>query len=65
MSFGKFFGYDCDFSQVARVIIIVFTYQIIERILEFSRHQITDIMCAYDPSYRALHRPNENGALEG
>ncbi|XP_015879861.3 sister chromatid cohesion protein SCC2 [Ziziphus jujuba] len=38
--------------------------EIIERILEFSRHQITDIMCAYDPSYRALHRPNENGALE-
>lgn len=22
-------------------------------------------MCAYDPSYRALHRPSENGAVEG
>ncbi|KAF3444847.1 hypothetical protein FNV43_RR14540 [Rhamnella rubrinervis] len=38
--------------------------EIIERILEFSRHQITDVMCAYDPSYRALHRPTENGAIE-
>lgn len=66
MYFGKFFGYHCDFLQVkARLLIIVFTNQIIERILEFSRRQITDIMCAYDPSYRALHRPNENGALEG
>ncbi|KAK8644383.1 hypothetical protein V6N13_123691 [Hibiscus sabdariffa] len=38
--------------------------EIIERILEFSRHQITDIMSAYDPSYRALHKPSENGAVE-
>ncbi|ONI25085.1 hypothetical protein PRUPE_2G279500 [Prunus persica] len=33
--------------------------EIIERILEFSRHQIMDVMCAYDPSYHALHRPIE------
>ncbi|XP_062151070.1 sister chromatid cohesion protein SCC2 [Alnus glutinosa] len=39
--------------------------EIIERILEFSRHQIMDIMCGYDPSYRALHKPSENGELEG
>lgn len=39
--------------------------QIIERILEFTRHQIMDIMCACDPSYRALHRPNENIEFEG
>lgn len=39
--------------------------EIIERILEFSRHQIMDIMSACDPSYRALHKPSENGVLEG
>ncbi|CAJ2665786.1 unnamed protein product [Trifolium pratense] len=38
--------------------------EVIERILEFSRHQITDVMCACDPSYRALYRPSENTALE-
>ncbi|EXB38089.1 Nipped-B-like protein [Morus notabilis] len=38
--------------------------EIIERVLEFSKHQIMDIMCAYDPSFRALHRPTDNGALE-
>ncbi|KAG8662383.1 hypothetical protein MANES_01G097400v8 [Manihot esculenta] len=37
----------------------------IERILEFSKHQIMDVMSAYDPSYRALHKPNENVAPEG
>lgn len=45
--------------------VIFIPYQIIERILEFSRHQIMDLMCAYDPSYRALHKPSENGELEG
>ncbi|XAR51675.1 hypothetical protein NMG60_11006373 [Bertholletia excelsa] len=39
--------------------------EIIERILEFSKHQIGDIMSARDPVYRALHKPNENGTLEG
>lgn len=39
--------------------------EIIERILEFSRRQIMDVMYAYDPSYRALHKPSENGVLEG
>ncbi|KAJ6734812.1 EXPRESSED PROTEIN-RELATED [Salix purpurea] len=39
--------------------------EIIERILEFSKHQIMDVMFAYDPSFRALHRPSENGAPEG
>ncbi|KAJ4707340.1 Sister chromatid cohesion protein [Melia azedarach] len=38
--------------------------EIIERILEFSRHQITDVMSAYDPIYRALHKPIESGVLE-
>ncbi|XWS30178.1 hypothetical protein CRYUN_Cryun24cG0095400 [Craigia yunnanensis] len=38
--------------------------EIIERILEFSRHQIMDIMSACDPSYRALHKPSENGVVE-
>lgn len=39
--------------------------EIIERILEFSRRQVMDIMSAYDPSYRALHRPSDNGVAEG
>ncbi|KAI4346656.1 hypothetical protein L6164_007534 [Bauhinia variegata] len=39
--------------------------EIIERILEFSRRQIMDVMCACDPSYRALHRPIENNIFEG
>ncbi|GER49338.1 sister chromatid cohesion 2 [Striga asiatica] len=36
----------------------------IERILEFSRHQILDVMFTCDPAYRALHKPNYNGALD-
>ncbi|KAK6117427.1 hypothetical protein DH2020_048836 [Rehmannia glutinosa] len=36
----------------------------IERILEFSRHQILDVMFACDPAYRTLHKPNHNGALD-
>ncbi|XP_052198157.1 sister chromatid cohesion protein SCC2 isoform X2 [Diospyros lotus] len=39
--------------------------EIIERILEFSRRQIGDIMSACDPAYRALHKPVDNGTLEG
>ncbi|KAL6961216.1 Sister chromatid cohesion protein 2 [Sarracenia purpurea var. burkii] len=39
--------------------------EIIERILEFSRHQVGDVMSACDPAYRALHKPSENGILEG
>ncbi|KAK3005952.1 hypothetical protein RJ639_017655 [Escallonia herrerae] len=39
--------------------------EVIERILDFSRHQIMDIMSACDPAYRALHKPSENGVLEG
>ncbi|XP_027357770.1 sister chromatid cohesion protein SCC2 [Abrus precatorius] len=42
----------------------LYNEEIIERILEFSRHQIMDVMCASDPSYRALHRPGENTAFE-
>ncbi|KAI3866659.1 hypothetical protein MKW92_002805 [Papaver armeniacum] len=33
--------------------------EVIERVLDFSRHQIMESMCACDPSYRALHKPNE------
>ncbi|KAL1338205.1 sister chromatid cohesion protein SCC2 [Arachis hypogaea] len=42
----------------------IYKEEIIERILEFSRRQIMDVMCASDPSYRALHRPSENTACE-
>lgn len=38
--------------------------EIIDRILDFSRHQITDCMSACDPSYRALHKPTENGGFD-
>ncbi|EPS72382.1 hypothetical protein M569_02375, partial [Genlisea aurea] len=37
----------------------------IERILEFSRHQIMELMFACDPTYRALHKPNFNEPVEG
>ncbi|XP_031740791.1 sister chromatid cohesion protein SCC2 isoform X3 [Cucumis sativus] len=43
---------------------LLYKEEIIERILEFSRRHIMDIMCAYDPSYRALHKVSENGAFE-
>ncbi|XP_031407003.1 sister chromatid cohesion protein SCC2 isoform X3 [Punica granatum] len=43
----------------------LYSEEIIERILEFSRHQITGIMYVYDPSYRALHKPSDNGVAEG
>ncbi|XP_042498933.1 sister chromatid cohesion protein SCC2-like isoform X2 [Macadamia integrifolia] len=39
--------------------------EVIERILDFSRHQIMECMSACDPSYRALHKPSENGTLGG
>ncbi|KAL3526568.1 hypothetical protein ACH5RR_011224 [Cinchona calisaya] len=39
--------------------------EIIERIVEFSRHQIMNVMSACDPAYRALHKPNDIGALDG
>ncbi|CAN1848073.1 Sister chromatid cohesion protein SCC2 [Linum perenne] len=38
--------------------------EIIERILEFSKHQIMDILSAYDPTFRALHKPNEHETYE-
>ncbi|CAI0454365.1 unnamed protein product [Linum tenue] len=39
--------------------------ELIERILEFSKHQILGILSAYDPAFRALHKPNEPEAYEG
>ncbi|XP_058080840.1 sister chromatid cohesion protein SCC2 isoform X2 [Magnolia sinica] len=39
--------------------------EIIERILDFSRHQIMESMLACDPSYRALHKPRENDIFDG
>ncbi|KAK6928115.1 Sister chromatid cohesion C-terminal domain [Dillenia turbinata] len=43
----------------------IYKEEVIERILEFTRHQITDVMSAYDPSYRAMHKPGEGAAFEG
>ncbi|XP_077223251.1 PHD finger family protein isoform X2 [Tasmannia lanceolata] len=39
--------------------------EIIERIIDLSRHHIMESMLACDPSYRALHRPRENGVIDG
>ncbi|KAL8471705.1 hypothetical protein ACS0TY_029084 [Phlomoides rotata] len=39
----------------------IYNEEKIERILEFSRHQMLDVMFACDPAYRALHKPNYNG----
>ncbi|CAN8236312.1 unnamed protein product [Cochlearia groenlandica] len=39
--------------------------EIIERIIEFSRHQMMAVMSAYDPSYRTASKPADNVALEG
>ncbi|XP_042024100.1 sister chromatid cohesion protein SCC2-like isoform X1 [Salvia splendens] len=38
----------------------IYKEEYIERILDFSRHQILDVMFACDPAYRALHKPNYN-----
>ncbi|CAI9780691.1 unnamed protein product [Fraxinus pennsylvanica] len=43
---------------------MLYKEEIIERILEFSRHQIVDVMFTCDPIYRALHKPNNNEAAE-
>lgn len=39
--------------------------EIIERIVEFSRHQVMDVIFGSDPVYRALHKPPEIGIPEG
>lgn len=43
---------------------LLYKEEVIERIMEFCRHQIMDVMAACDPSYRALHKPSENGIVE-
>ncbi|GAA0182989.1 chromatin/chromatin-binding, or -regulatory protein [Lithospermum erythrorhizon] len=42
----------------------IYKEEIIDRIVDFSRHQIMDVMLAYDPSFRAMHKPNNNGTLD-
>lgn len=42
----------------------LYNEEMIERILEFFKYQMMDIMSASDPAYRALHRPSENGNFE-
>lgn len=54
-----------SYRHTASRLIVVYPYQLIERILEFSKHQIADIMSACDPAYRALHKPVETGVFEG
>ncbi|KAK3124182.1 hypothetical protein QOZ80_7BG0583020 [Eleusine coracana subsp. coracana] len=39
--------------------------ELIERILDFSRHQITDCMAASNPTFRAFYKPSENVVNDG
>ncbi|KAJ8530616.1 hypothetical protein K7X08_023497 [Anisodus acutangulus] len=39
--------------------------EIIERITDFSRHQVMDVIFGSDPVYRALHKPPKIGIAEG
>ncbi|KAL6880324.1 hypothetical protein ACP4OV_011889 [Aristida adscensionis] len=39
--------------------------ELIERILDFSRHQIMDCMAASNPTFRALHKPAANVTNDG
>ncbi|KAL6647205.1 hypothetical protein ACP70R_014642 [Stipagrostis hirtigluma subsp. patula] len=39
--------------------------ELIERILDFSRHQIMDCMAASNPTFRALHKPAVNVTNDG
>lgn len=40
-------------------------YQIIERIMDVSRHQVMNVIFGSDPVYRALHKPTDIGVPEG
>lgn len=40
-------------------------YQLIERIIDLSRHQIMDCMAASNPTFRALYKPAENVTNDG
>lgn len=42
----------------------LYNEEIIDRILDFSRHQIMGCMSACDPANRALHKPTENGVFD-
>jgi cohesin loading factor subunit SCC2 len=39
--------------------------ELIERILDFSRHQIIDCMAASNPTFRALYKPAEKVTNDG
>lgn len=39
--------------------------QLIERIIDFSRRQITDCMAASNPTFRAIHKPADNVVNDG
>ncbi|KAI3665842.1 hypothetical protein L6452_44477 [Arctium lappa] len=41
----------------------IYKEEIIERIVEFSRRQIADVMSACDPTYRSTNKPIDNGNL--
>ncbi|KAK9052474.1 hypothetical protein SSX86_029103 [Deinandra increscens subsp. villosa] len=42
----------------------IYKEEIIERIVEFSRRQIADVMSACDPNYRSTNKPTDNGSLQ-
>ncbi|KAI3503267.1 hypothetical protein L1887_31706 [Cichorium endivia] len=41
----------------------IYKEEIIERIVEFSRRQIADVMSACDPNYRSTSKPTDNGNI--
>ncbi|XP_071703668.1 sister chromatid cohesion protein SCC2 [Rutidosis leptorrhynchoides] len=42
----------------------IYKEEIIERIVEFSRRQIADVMAAYDPSHRSTIKSTDNGRVQ-
>ncbi|KAI3713140.1 hypothetical protein L1987_71712 [Smallanthus sonchifolius] len=42
----------------------IYKEEIIERIVEFSRRQIADVMSACDPTYRSTNKPSDNASLQ-
>ncbi|KAM0009442.1 putative chromatin regulator PHD family [Helianthus debilis subsp. tardiflorus] len=42
----------------------IYKEEIIERIVEFSRRQIADVMSACDPTSRSTNKPSDNGNLQ-
>ncbi|PKA59771.1 hypothetical protein AXF42_Ash011895 [Apostasia shenzhenica] len=61
--------------EATHAVLVIMTHQdmpkqlykeeIIERIIDLSRHQILEIMATCNPFYQVHHKPNDNGDLDG